>query len=210
MCARSSEGGHSRAAARARCRAAAPARRVKREVHQPRSSAGSPRTRWAMMLRWISRGAAGDRVGEAHEEAVRPAAVLLAALGVDRPRRTGPGSPCPSSNSALPQLRASPSSCTSARAPTSPARTRRSPCSRARAGSRPARTPRPMRRRTIGSSVDAAPLAPGRRGPSMRLLEPGDALDPEAGALVGERALRDAPAVVELADEVRRAAPRRR
>ena len=36
----------------------------------------------------------------------------------------------------------------------------------------------------------------------MRLLEPGHALDPEAAALVRERALRDPPAVVQLADQV--------
>ena len=35
-----------------------------------------------------------------------------------------------------------------------------------------------------------------------RLLEPADALDPQPAALVRERAHRDAPAVVEGADEV--------
>ena len=39
-----------------------------------------------------------------------------------------------------------------------------------------------------------------------RLLEPADALHPQAGALVRERALRDAPPAVELADEVLAAA----
>ena len=42
------------------------------------------------------------------------------------------------------------------------------------------------------------------------LLEPGHALDPQPGALVRERALGDAPAVVERADEVLRGHERRR
>ena len=44
------------------------------------SPRGKPSTRSAMMLRWISRRAAGDRVGEAHEEARAPSGPLVAAL----------------------------------------------------------------------------------------------------------------------------------
>ena len=62
-----------------------------REVHQ--LPLGRPRTRWAMMLRWISDEPPAMVPAKLVRKPRRPAALLVAAFRVDRPRRTGPAAP---------------------------------------------------------------------------------------------------------------------
>ena len=198
MCARTSAGGHSFGEQRPRGVAQQLLVRGEREVHrhQPR---GSPRTRWAMMLRWISDEPPAIVSAKLMKNAVHPAAVLLAALGVgDRAVR------------AL-ELHAE--------LVAAPCRLRRRHLHvrvlgrrRALGEAREALVPeRAQARRALVRSPRSAPhagvaveAAPAREvdEPVHCRLEPGHALDPQPGALVRERALRDAPAVVEPADEV--------
>ena len=120
--ARASSGTRARAA-RARTRAAAPARRSARSPSGARQPRGEPEHPLGDDVALDLARAAGDRVGEAHEDAEHPTAGVGAARRRRSPARTAPGSPCRARRAPC-RARTTRASGTSARVPTIPGRTR--------------------------------------------------------------------------------------